>query len=420
DWQVVATRYRYARDWQTNPSPDTATATSIATGFVATRADLPGAFAGGPGTIQQQSGTGWATLDASAALPLDRDHAQVLSLGAHADRETLDAATWSIADWRDPRSTLGQLRSRAVGHTRTLALWAQDALPIAPRVTLTVGGRQEWWRAWGGRNATLTATVRATLLQPERRFAGFSPKASLEWRAGGGLAVRLSAGQAWRMPTVGELYQTITVGTQLANPNPALAPERARSAELALEHRDRHGSARLALFDEVIVGALIAQLDAASGATFVQNVDWTRARGVELALDRRDLLPGLDLAASLTYADAITGKDLALPAAQGKLLPSVPRWKGNAVLTWHAVPGLALTGAVRFTSRNYANLANDDVVGQTYQGFYKYTVVDLRAQFTPAGPLTFAVGVDNLNNDRYFLFHPFPQRTFFAQLDWKM
>jgi iron complex outermembrane receptor protein len=27
-----------------------------------------------------------------------------------------------------------------------------------------------------------------------------------------------------------------------------------------------------------------------------------------------------------------------------------------------------------------------------------------------------AVGVENLNNDQYYLFHPFPQRTFTAEV----
>ena len=420
DWQLVGTLYRYAHDWQDNPSPDTSSATSATTGFVATRNDLPGAFAGGVGTIQKQDGTGWGTLDAKAALHLGADDAQVLSLGAHADRETLNAETDTLANWLDPHSALGQVRSRSHGRTRTLALWAQDVVRLTPALSLTLGGRQEWWRAFDGVNATLTGTVNAAIAQPESTFSAFSPKASLEWRASPALSLRLSAGQAWRFPTVGELYQATTVGTLLANPNPGLAPERARSLELALEHRDAHGSFRVSLFNEVIEGAIISQLSVPTNTTFIQNVDQTRARGVELALDRRDVLPHWDLSASVTYADAITSKDTAFPAAVGHLLPSVPHWKGNAVVTWRPTSRITLTTAARFASRNYANLDNSDTVGQTYQGFYKYVVVDLRARFQATDRFAFAFGVDNLANDKYFLFHPFPQRSFTAQVDWKL
>ncbi len=420
DWQIVGALYDYAHDWQNNPSPDTVTGTTAATGFVGTRNDLPGAFAGGVGTIVKQDGTGWVTLDGKAAIRLGNGDAHTLSFGAHVDRETLNAQTLTLANWLDSNSAQGQLRSASLGNTRTFALWAQDAVKLTPALTLKLGARYEWWRADGGFNTTLSTAVNATILQPERQFNGFSPKASLEWKGDNGYSVRLSAGQAYRTPTVGELYQTTAVGTLLTNPNPTLLPERARSLELAFTKQDAHGSYRISLFNEVIVNALISQLNAATNTTFVQNVDRTRARGVEFALERRDILPGLDLSASLTYADAITAKNSNFPAAVGKLLPGVPHWKGNMVLTWRPAPRLSLTTAARFTSRNFANLANDDTVGQTYQGFYRYFVVDARATFKLNDHLDSALGVDNLNNNKYFLFHPFPQRNFTVQVNWRL
>jgi len=430
DWQVTGTLYHYARDNQNNPSPDTGTSngaavTSASTGFIATRNDLPGAFAGGSGTIARQQGTGWATLDARLTASLDSS--STLSIGAHADRTTLNAATYTIANWLDRSPALGQLRSASHGNTRMIALWAQDVLKLSPAVTLTIGGREEFWRAYGGTNTTLNATVKSTVAQGERTFSGFSPKLALEVALAPQWNLRLSAGQAFRMPTVGELYQTTTVGTLLANPNPGLAPERARSGELALEHRSARGVIRLALFNEVIDNALISQTGTftpvggvPTAATFVQNVDRTRARGLELAVEQIDVIPHVDVSGSVTYADAITSKNTAFPAAVGKLLPSVPHWKASAVLTWRASEAVSLTTAARFASRNYANLDNSDIVGNTYQGFYKYFVIDARAVFKVTGAFSFALGVDNLNNARYFLFHPFPQRSFTAEVKWKL
>jgi iron complex outermembrane receptor protein len=157
-----------------------------------------------------------------------------------------------------------------------------------------------------------------------------------------------------------------------------------------------------------------------ASTSFVQNVDRTRARGVELAVDRRDVLPGLDLGGSVTCADAITAKDTAFPAAEGKLLPSVPHWKADALVTWRPAPRLSLTAAARLSSRNWGTLDNSDVVGNTYQGFYKYFVVDLRAAYKLNDHLEAAIGVDNVNNDRYFLYHPFPQRSLTAELHWTL
>lgn len=415
DWQLIGTAYDYGRDLQASPG-----------------ALLPGSASGGAGTVQDQSGTGWLTLDGRMAWRSGTRDAtglagNTLSLGGHLDRYTLRTRSYSSTDWRE--FTRGTLTAAALGKTRTAAIWVQDEMRLATGLSLTLGARQEWWRAFGGFNKTTAANP--GIAQAERRANGFSPKASLAWRNASGWSARLSLAQAWRFPTVGELYGATTVGSVLANPNPALRPERARSGELAIEHRGETGMIRVSLFAEVVRDALVSQsgtisaiqpdgTTATATANFVQNVDRTRARGIELAVDRRDVLPGIDFAGSVTYADAITSRNRGLPASEGKLLPSVPHWKANAVLTWRPVDRLALTGAARMSSRNYGTLDNSDIVSDTYQGFDRFFVVDLRATYKLNDKVEFALGVDNVNNHKYFLFHPFPQRSVTAELHWKL
>lgn len=404
DWQVIGTLYDFARDTQRTPTDP-----------------LPAAFAGGAGTITRLDGTGWATADAKAAWRSDDAARVTLSGGVHWDRFTVNSNRYATSDWIAGNEGALNLVSR--GKTRTAAIWAQAAVKIAAPLTLTLGGRYEWWRAYDGINYSLSPAL--SVSQPARRAQGFSPKASLAFVPAAAWTVRLSLGKAYRFPTVGELYQAITTGTVLSVPNPDLRPERALSGELAVEHRDAHGTARVSLFTESIEDALISQSaplvpGSATPYTFVQNVDRTRARGVEVAVQRSDFpLPRVDLSGSVTYADAITRADAAFPAAIGKLLPSVPHWKATAVVTWRPDPAVALTAAARYASRNYATLDNSDSVGNTYQGFYRYFVVDLRAAFKVADHYTFAVGVDNVGNDRYFLFHPFPQRSFSADVTYR-
>ncbi len=128
------------------------------------------------------------------------------------------------------------------------------------------------------------------------------------------------------------------------------------------------------------------------------------------------MLPGLDVSGSLTYADAITSRNTVFPASEGKLLPSVPRWKSSLVMTWRPVERLSLTGAARFASRNWGTLDNSDHDGNTWQGFAGYFVMDIRATYRLGDHWELAAGVDSVNNDKYFLFHPFPQRTFVMEL----
>lgn len=402
DWQLIGTLYDFAHDVQRTPT-----------------VALPGAMQSGEGNITRLDGTGWQTFDAKGAWKSDADATHMISFGAHFDRFELDSNRYSTDDWLRGSEAALNLQSR--GKTRTFALWAQDAVRLGPVLTLTIGGRQEWWRAYDGRNVSLSPALAVD--QPERKAARFSPKASLAWKLAPRWTARFSFGEAWRFPTVGELYQVVTTPVP-AVPNPNLRPERALSEELAIERQDDHGSLRLSLFNESAKDALISQNGPLNGgptlATFVQNVDRTRVRGIELAVDRRDLVPDVDVLGSVTYADATTRRDVAFPAAEGRHLPTIPRWKATLVTTWRPVEKLSLTAAARYSSRLWGTLDNSDVVGNTYQGFYKYFVVDLRARYAITDHLTASLGVDNVNNDKYFLFHPFPQRSFVAELGWKL
>ncbi|MFA6124165.1 MAG: TonB-dependent receptor [Sphingomonas sp.] len=400
DWQVIGTLYDVDKDEQR--ISDTA---------------LPAGQTGGAGFLTDLAGTGWKTLDAKGAWRSDAAATHTVSFGAHADWYELDSNRYNTTDWVN--GSKGTLNLQGSGKTRTYAVWAQDAWRILSPLTLTLGGRYEWWRAYGGVNFSQSPVI-GPVNQPVLTSAKFSPKAALAYAIDDHLTARLSFGQAWRFPTVGELYQIVTTPVPSV-PNPSLRPERARSLELALEQHDSHGTVRLSLFNEVVKNALISQtgplpvIPAAEG-TYVQNVDETRARGVELYITRKNIVPRIDVSGSVTYADAITTKDAIFPNAIGKLLPSVPHWKATAVATWRPVDAVALTAAARYASRNYGALNNNDIVGNTYQGFYKYFVVDLRAQFRVAKHLEFGFGIDNVNNDKYFLFHPFPQRSFAADV----
>jgi iron complex outermembrane receptor protein len=400
DWQVIGTLYDVDKDVQR-----------------ISNSALPAGQAGGAGYITDLRGTGWKTLDAKGAWRSDAAGTHTVSFGAHGDWYVLDSNRYNTSDW--VAGPEGTLNLKGSGKTRTYAVWAQDAWRIFSPLTLTLGGRYEWWRAYDGVNFSQSPAI-ATVNQPTLSSDKFSPKAALTYEIEPNLTARLSFGQAWRFPTVGELYQIVT--TPVASvPNPNLRPERARSLELALERHDSHGTVRVSLFNEVVKDALVSQIGPLATipvqvGTYVQNVDETRARGVEVYAARTSIVPRIDVSGSVTYADAITSKDAIFPSAVGKLIPSVPHWKTTGVVTWRPVEVVALTAAARYASRNYGSIDNSDIVGNTYQGFYKYFVVDLRAQFRVAERMEFGIGVDNVNNDKYFLFHPFPQRSFAADV----
>jgi len=71
---------------------------------------------------------------------------------------------------------------------------------------------------------------------------------------------------------------------------------------------------------------------------------------------------------------------------------------------------------LRYSGPQYRTLNNSDVNGDTYQGVSDYFTADVRVVWTLDKHFTAAFGIDNLNNDKYWNFHPYPQRSYHASL----
>ena len=399
-WSLIGSVYLYAKDDQRVPS-----------------ATLPGADKNGPGSVTRMKGTGWRTLDFHGyerALDSHEIHG-----GAHYDGFTLESRKFLTDDWR--YGGIGPLAQESRGHTRTFALWSEDEWSISPNITLTLGARYEWWKAYGGRNFQGVPSLEVN--QPERSAQGLSPKASLRWSARH-WSVSLSAGRALRFPTVSELYQAINTGPSIIVPNPDLQPEKAWSTELAVERQFHGGRVRFSLFHESINDALVSQAAPLPNQTtlfnFVQNIGRTRTQGAEFVFEKRGLLPRFDLSGNLTLADPKIVRDPVLPAAEGKLIPQVPRRKATLLATWRPTDRLSFTGGLRYSSRMFGTIDNSDVAGHTYQGFEGFTLIDVRALYRLTPAIDVSAGIENLADRRYFLFHPFPGRTFTADLHWHL
>jgi len=417
DWDFTITRFDYLQDIQRNPF--TVTATGM--GFT----DV--------GRITRLDGTKWMTADARGIWrPEGPFGPQEVTFGLHGDRYQLNNPTYQTQTWNGGPDTTGMLYSRGDGKTQTGAVWAQDAWRFAPAWKLTTGLRWEAWRAFDGFNVTTTTnaatgaiTSTRSLTQPALEAARVSPKASLSYEPARDWQVTASFGVANRFPTVAELYQVTTVGTALINPNPNLKPERALAGELALERKFEDGRVRLSLFQDTTQDMLVSQSSVVPGTTavtsFITNVDKVRNRGAELAWQKDNIvIRRLEWFGSVTYVDSRILSDPTFigtdgSTAVGKRVPYVPEWRSTIGFTYKPTDALAFTVAARYQSKLYGTLDNTDTVENVYQAFDPFFVVDVRAQYQINERGSISFGIDNLNNDKYHLFHPFPQRTYVMQ-----
>ena len=58
------------------------------------------------------------------------------------------------------------------------------------------------------------------------------------------------------------------------------------------------------------------------------------------------------------------------------------------------------------------DLVNTDIAPHVYGAFDKYIILDTKLHYEPSRNLSFDFGIDNVLNEQYFLFHPFPGRTY--------
>ena len=410
DWNAVVSNVNYATDL-----------TRSSTGL------YPTALTSGAGRIGDAGGTGWTTADAKATYrPTSSQGSHIVSFGVHADEFKLVSPTFNSNDWKSGNE--GSLYTNSLGKTQTQALWLQDEWRINSTLIATLGGRYEKWKALDGYNYAISSNGTGyPVNQPTVTHDGFSPKATLAWKASDLWQVSESIGRALRFPTVGELYQNIQTGTTYTQANPYLKPEDVTSTELAIERKTKDSRVRVSLFGELVSDALISQTATISGyatpVSFTQNVDKTRQRGIELVAEKDNaFISGLQLTGSLTYVDAVILANssyvptIAGATSVGKHTPYVPDWRATVVATYRPNARWAFTLAGRYTGRQYATVDNTDINPGTYQGFQTFFVADVRVHYQVNRQWAISGGIDNLNNEKYFLYHPFTQRTAYAEL----
>jgi iron complex outermembrane receptor protein len=156
--------------------------------------------------------------------------------------------------------------------------------------------------------------------------------------------------------------------------------------------------------------------------------------GVEVSGEKADVaIRGLDILGNFTWvhsriednraadaAAAALGPTPANPNAAepstGKHQPRLPTWRANAVVTYRATENFSASATVRYSSGQFGQLNNTDTNGFAYTGLTSYLIADLIAKYRITKQWTAIAGINNVNNEKYWVFHPFPQRTYFAQL----
>ncbi len=198
-----------------------------------------------------------------------------------------------------------------------------------------------------------------------------------------------------------------------------------------VERKWNDGRVRLTLFKEKTYNAIISQTNLVTNpstlqqtpTTTISNVDAIRMQGVELSAEKDNVgIKGLLLFGSVTYVDSKILSDPGWAGIDpltnqpttvvGKRVPFVPDWRAKFGVTYRPNESWAYTVAARYSGKQYSTLDNTDRVSHVFGAFDNFFVVDMKVHYNATKNFSFDFGVDNLFNEQYMLFHPFPGRTF--------
>jgi iron complex outermembrane receptor protein len=442
DWEAAASLY----DFQQSISRAQATRVSNTT-------SNDGAFNQNgakvyPATMTDQDGTGWMTLalkgtwrpqGAAGAHIVDFGYAQdVYKLRTLNSQVQLNGGSWLSSPQGSMTSDLG-------GQTGTQSLYAQDAWAFMPGWKAVLGVRAESWKAANGYNkknnfstvdlVTVTSTTSEGYATRQETY--YSPKAALSFQATQQWVLKASSGRAVRMPTVSELYGSTTAAAAASGQTfmnePGLKPERSKTTELSAEKDLGNGILRITLFTETVRDAIFSQvkidsLNSSASTKRVTNVGRMRTDGVEIyAMGSDAWIKGLDLSGSLTYANSRIKENAGFDYSSNtstrfdtlnKFQPRVPMWRASSLAVYRWDDKLSTSVGARYSGKQYSQLGNYDVNGFAYTGVSKYFTVDTRMHYQFDKQWSGAVGIDNLNNYKYWNFHLYPGRTLLAELKW--
>ena len=409
DWEVAVSLYDYNKDEKRQNAASN---------------PLPTASSGGAGTIADGSGTGWNTLAFKGIWrPQGTQGSHIVDFGLQQDSYTLNYRTSSITgNWLSDGA--GTLANEVGGKTVLRSLYAQDAWAFDPKWKTVLGARVENWTALSG--FTTFGIGNAANVGYAARSENFvSPKAALSYQWTRDTVLKGSLGRAVRMPTVSELYgATSTTNSQYIN-DPNLNPEKSWTTELSAEKDLGNGVLRFTLFTEDTRDSLYSQtaFDAVANKNVsrVQNIGRIQTQGLEVAYNGFDVLKkGLDLSGSVTYADSVIKENAGFVVMAGDTLgkqqPNIPQWRATALVSYRVDEHWSASLGARYSGPQYRTLNNADVNGATYQGVSEYFTTDVRVRYVVDKQWTASFGVDNLNNYQYWNFHPYPQRSYMAEL----
>src|SRR2546428_9160896 len=283
-------------------------------------------------------------------------------------------------------------RSLAGGKQVGWGLFGEWISTPADRWTVVPSVRWDWWKNFDGRIESESGAVRVPRDNVE---SALDPKLAVQYQLTDRTRVGASAYQAFRAPTLNELYRGFSFSgfTFLANEN--LTPERLTGGEATFES-DLLGNRRLRIrlaghYETVKDQIIFVTLNPATAQR--QNVGRTRTLGGEAGLTARPW-EHVSITAGYAYADSVVTSFPGDPTREGLRLPAVSRHQVTLTLTLGHPDRVQVTLLGRYLSRQFADDLNTQPVAD-------FVVLDASIQKKLGRFVRLFLDAENLTDRQY-------------------
>lgn len=274
------------------------------------------------------------------------------------------------------------------------------------RLTLIPGFRADWWKNFDGR---ITSTGGATVPRDNVETA-LNPKFAAQYALTDRLRAGASFYQAFRAPTLNELYRGFSSGGFSFLSNESLTPERLIGGDVKLEadlRADRRLTLRLTAHHDEVKDQILFVTEG-PGSARRRNVGRTRTRGggAELTAQPHELV---SVTLGYAYADAVVTSVPGNASREGLRVPNVSRHQVTMGATLGSLDTLQLTVMGRYLSKQYADDLNTQAIAD-------FVVVDASLQKNLGRRWRLTLDAENLTNRSYVATQTGPVKTLGAPL----
>lgn len=372
---------------------------------------------GGPGKINETDPKRSIQFEMQVDFPIMDKHTLTFGLCHRYDKAK--GKEWNLTDWKDKDSKT-TLNTSMEGKQRTESVFAQLELNLNQKIKAFLGGRFDYWKNFDGESYSSKS---GTSTYDDTTDSYFSPKLGLVykpqisgskqlWKLD---TIRVSAGKAFRPPTLYELYKTWEWYSITYESNPNLSPETTFSWEIGIDQSFLQDKTKIsATYFESYIEDLIYTKKISSTLRRKENAGKGEIKGVELEV-KQYITPWLDAFANFTYQDTEITKNEADPDSIGKQFTHVPEKMYNLGLSLHCA---RLEGSItwRWVDKVFGYSDNSDTERRVFGAYDPVKLLDAKLAFNVNKDFKISLSANNILDKEYYQYYKAPGRTFFGEV----